>query len=73
MPDEPATRREALELMRDMLTRALTHEIGKDVATISRELRAVWEELEALPAAEASAPADQIAAAREKRRKAAGG
>ena len=71
MTDEPATRREALELMRNTLTAALRAEYGKDLAPISRELRAVWEELDALPAEKSEAPADQLAAAREQRRQAA--
>jgi hypothetical protein len=71
MADEQVTRRDALIEMRDQLTAALRDEIGKDKAPIARELRAIWEELDALPVPESAAPADQLAAAREARRNAA--
>jgi hypothetical protein len=71
MADEQVTRRDALIELRDVLTAALREEVGKDLAPISRELRAVWEELDALPVPQSEAPADQLAAAREARRAAA--
>lgn len=68
------TRREALEAIRDRLTASLqAEELGRDLATISRELRAVWAELDALPAVDSKAPADEIARQREARRRKASG
>jgi hypothetical protein len=71
MADEHVTRRDALIELRDQLTAALRDEIGKDKVPISRELRDIWKELDALPDEKSEAPADQLAAAREQRRAAA--
>lgn len=71
MADEQVTRRDALIEMRDLLTEALRDEVGKERAPISRELRAIWEELDAMPSAESEAPADQLAVRRQERRTAA--
>jgi hypothetical protein len=69
-----ATHREALEAIRDRLTNELALAEGRDVAAISKELRATWVELDAMPNPEGvRAPADEIARRREERRlKAAG-
>lgn len=69
------THREALEHLRDTLTAELASDMCRpnDAAALSRELRAVWAELEALPAADSKAPADEIARRRERRRKRAAG
>lgn len=68
-----ATHREALEHLRDTLTAELQSDLCRpqDAAALSRELRAVWSELESLPAADSKAPADEIARKRAARRKAA--
>ena len=69
-----ATHREALQKLCDQLTQAMAEaDNPRDTAVISRELRAVWTELEALPAANSKAPADEIARQREARRKKAAG
>lgn len=65
------THREALEFLRDALTAELRMCRPNDAAALSRELRAVWSELEALPAPNSKAVPDEIARKRERRRKAA--
>lgn len=68
------TRREALEAIRDRLTAEFdTAEDPRDVAMLSKELRAVWDELDAIPAAGSNAPTDEIARRREERRQRAAG
>lgn len=64
------THREALEHLRDVLTAELQSDLCRpnDAAALSRELRAVWAELEALPAANSKAPADEISRRRAARR-----
>lgn len=67
------TRRETLELSRDRLARELAYDgtETKDLAGLSRELRAVLAELDALPDAAAQpepGSPDEIAARRERRR-----
>lgn len=61
--------RAALEALRDRLTVELEEAVGRDVAVITKEIRAVLTELSALPVArEASKVADltaRIAARRE--------
>ena len=66
------THREALEALRDTLTAELDSDLCRpqDAAALSRELRAVWSEIEALPSADSKAPADEIAKRRERRRRA---
>jgi len=51
MPDEP-TRRERLETLRDMLCDLLSHPgiEPREIASLSKEYRAVLAELEAMPA-----------------------
>jgi len=68
-----ATRREALEGLRDRLTDELERTEGRDLATISKELRAVWGELDGLPVEGSKAPADELKRQREERRKRAAG
>jgi hypothetical protein len=63
------TRREALEALRDRLTDETGVIEGKDLPPLSRELRAIWAELDALPSEDSKAPADEIAARREERRR----
>lgn len=69
------THREALELLRDTLTAELQSDMCRpqDAAALSRELRAVWSELESLPAADGKSRPDEIARAREARRRKAAG
>lgn len=62
------TRREVLERLQLSLCAAMDLAEIKERHAISRELRQVAAELEGLPGTEASAPADQLAAARERRR-----
>jgi hypothetical protein len=67
--DLVTTHREALQQLRDQLTQAMADaDNPRDTAVISRELRAVWTELEALPAANSKAPADEISRRRAARR-----
>ena len=47
--------------------------LPRDIATISKELRAIWVELEGLPVPGSKAPADEIARRREERRRMAAG
>ena len=67
------THREALEAIRDRLTDELESVVGRDAATVAKELRACWSELEALPVADSKAPADEIARRRDLRRQKAVG
>lgn len=70
-----ATRREDLEQLRERLLGSLLgDEIEpQQVAAVSRELRALWVDLEGLPVPESTAPADEIARRRAARRQAASG
>ncbi len=79
-----ATRRELLELLRDELV-ARVEDRGscdnenhgradsREIPAISRELRMVLAELDAIPEAGSKAPADEIARRREERRRKAAG
>jgi hypothetical protein len=67
------THREALEALRDRLTAELEAAEGSGLASVSRELRATWSELESLPVPESKAPADEIARRRQARRQKAAG
>ncbi len=66
------TRRELLESCRDRLVTEIDEADAKELPALSRELRAVLSELEGIPDGRAQTPADEIAARRAARRKAAG-
>lgn len=66
-------RRELLETLRKRLMDELDSCEGRDLAPLSRELRAIAVELDALPVPQSTAPADEIARRREDRRKKAAG
>jgi hypothetical protein len=65
-------RREVLELLQERLLGELEAESGRDVAVISKELRAVTVELETLPS-ERKSTVDDLAAKRAARRSEAAG
>jgi hypothetical protein len=65
-------RREVLELLQERLLGELEAESGRDVAVISKELRAVTVELETLPS-ERKSTVDDLAAKRAARRAEAAG
>ena len=65
-------RREVLELLQERLLGELEAESGRDVAVISKELRAVMVELETLPS-ERKSTVDDLAAKRAARRSEAAG
>jgi hypothetical protein len=65
-------RREILELLQRRLLEELGSETGRDVAVISKELRAVSSELETLPTEKRSA-VDDLAKKRTARRAEAAG
>jgi hypothetical protein len=60
-------RREVLELLQQRLLEELDSETGRDVAVISKELRAVTGEMESLPT-EKRSTVDDLAAKRAARR-----
>ncbi|MDR7278924.1 hypothetical protein [Catenuloplanes atrovinosus] len=64
-------RRKRLVWLRDRLDTELESAEGRDVAALSRELRAVLVEIDSIPDAASNAPADEIAKRREERRRAA--
>lgn len=67
------SRLERLEALRDSLEAALGSDIGaRDLASVSREYRAVLADIEAIPA-KGGSPADEIAERRARRRAAASG
>ncbi len=68
-----ASRREDLEALRARLVAEAAEADVRDLPAVSRELRAVWADLETLPAAEGTVPADEIARRREERRRKAAG
>ncbi|GAB1642545.1 hypothetical protein [Krasilnikovia sp. MM14-A1259] len=69
-----AGRREILESLRDQLIAACPASELKELPALSRELRQVLAELDAIPDGKAKAPADEIAKRRaDRRRKAAAG
>lgn len=65
-------RRDVLELLQQRLLGELASESGRDVAVISKELRAVTVELETLPS-ERKSTVDDLAAKRLARRTEAAG
>ena len=60
-------RRDVLELLQQRLLEELDSETGRDVAVISKELRAVTAEMESLPT-EKRSTVDDLAAKRAARR-----
>lgn len=66
-------RREVLTDLRDRLLAACPAAEIKELPALSRELRQVLAELDALPSGEKKAPADEIAKRREERRRKASG
>jgi len=67
------THRELLECSRDRLVQEIDEANATELPALSRELRAVLTEIDAIPSAEAKAPADEIKKRREARRRAATG
>lgn len=67
---EREEKRKALEDIRDRLTRALDEATDdpRALVQITRELRATWAELDALPLAKETSAVDEVAAKREERR-----
>lgn len=64
------TRRDALEALRVRLTTEIeAAQEPRDLPALSKELRAVWAELELLPVPGSKAPADEIARRRDDRRR----
>ncbi len=67
------TRRELLESSRDRLVQEIDEANATELPALSRELRAVLSEIDAIPSANAKAPADEISKRREERRRKAAG
>lgn len=61
-------RRASLEAIRDKLGRELEQAVGRDAATIAKELRAVIAELDALPGGKEASTVDELHARRAARR-----
>jgi hypothetical protein len=70
--DVAAGHRQALEALRDQLAAELEQAVGRDVASLSRELRATLAELEGLPVRGEESSVDDLASRREARRAASG-
>lgn len=66
-------RRTRLEAVRDRLTEELADASGRDVASISRELRLTLAELDGLPDMRKESAVDDLSARRQARRAAASG
>lgn len=64
-----ATRRELLELLQDELIVRVDQADAKDLPALSRELRMVLGELDAIPDEKSNSPADEVARQREERRR----
>lgn len=67
------SRRAALVAIRDRVAAELEEAAGRDVAALSRELRAALAELDSLPAERGESDVDQLAAKRSKRQRRAAG
>lgn len=67
------TRLELLESSRDRLLQEIDEANATELPALSRELRAVLSEIDGIPSAEKTAPADEIAKRREERRRKAAG
>ena len=63
------SRKSDLEALRDRLKAEAAEAVGKDLAPLSRDLRAVLAELEQIPDAEGTAPADELLRKRQERRR----